>query len=81
MLRWISFALVDTKRGCRNLVKRCTSAGVLRSAGVSCNLKKTTNDASVKGASDVLVSHQLICAQVLQVAELLAGDRSSGYVR
>ena len=62
-------------------MKRCTSAGVLGSAGVSCNRKKTTNDASVKGASEVLVIHQLISAQVLQVAELLAGDRSSGYVR
>ena len=62
-------------------MKRCTSAGVLGSACVSCNRKKTTNDASVKGASEVLVIHQLISAQVLQVAELLAGDRSSGYVR
>ena len=62
-------------------MKRCTSAGVLGSAGVSCNRKKTTNDASVKGASEVLVIHQLVDAELLQVAELLAGDRSSGYVR
>ena len=48
---------------------------------MSCNRKKTTNDASVKGASEVLVIHQLVDEELLQVAELLAGDRSSGYVR
>ena len=59
-------------------MKRCTSAGVLGSAGVSCNRKKTTNDASVKGASEVLVIHQLVDVELLHIAELLAGDRRIG---
>ena len=46
---------------------------------MSCNRKKTTNDASVKGASEVLVIHQLVsgsccilhsCLQVTEVVDM-----------
>ena len=90
VLRWRPVALVDTNCGCRNMVKRCTSAGVLGSAGVSCNRKKTTNDASVKGASEVLVIHQLIsgsccilhsCLQVTEVVDTSGKGRLDAHVR